>query len=147
MMKSALLLVPAVIVLSACQPAKQVGVSRVWVRLAAVSTNPSAAYFTINGGPKDTILVDVSTPSATRTEMHESMKMDGMTSMAPVTLVAVRAGSSVTFAPGGKHVMLFGLRPEVKPGGTITLKFSFASGQVIETQARVVGPADSAPGE
>ena len=38
-----------------------------------------------------------------------------MTSMAPLKLVAVRAGDSVTFAPGGKHVMLFGLKPSVQP--------------------------------
>jgi copper(I)-binding protein len=144
-MRRAFLLVPAIVALSACQPAQETSVTGAWVRLAAVSGNPSAAYFTVNGGPKDATLTGVSTPAAARAELHESMNMGGMMSMTPVKLVAVRAGSSVAFAPGGKHVMLFGLKPDVRAGGTIALKFSFASGQVIETQAKVVGPADDAP--
>ncbi|MES2098084.1 MAG: copper chaperone PCu(A)C [Pseudomonadota bacterium] len=146
-MKSVLLLVPAILVLSACQPAQETSVTGAWVRLSAVPANPSAAYFTIAAGPRDTTLTGVSTPAAARSEMHESMKMGGMMSMAPVKLVAVRAGSSVAFAPGGKHVMLFGMKPDVKAGSTITLKLTFASGQSVDTQARVVGPADDAPGQ
>jgi hypothetical protein len=146
-MKSAFLLVPAIVALTACQPAQETRVTGAWVRLAAVSGNPSAAYFTINGGPKDMTLTGVSTPAAARSEMHESMSTGGMMSMTPVKLVAVRAGSSVAFAPGGKHIMLFGLKPDVKAGGTIALKLTFANGQSVETQAKVVGPADDAPGE
>ena len=147
MMRSLFLLAPAIVALSACQPAQETSVTGAWVRLAAVSGNPSAAYFTIAAGPRDTTLTGVSTPAAARSEMHESMKTGGMMSMAPVKLVAVRAGTNVAFAPGGKHVMLFGLKPDVKAGGTIALKLTFASGQSVDTQAKVVGPADDAPAQ
>jgi copper(I)-binding protein len=142
-MKSALLLVPAIVTLSACQQPKEVAVANAWVRLAAVPANPSAAYFMLKGGPKDATLTSVSTPAAGRTEMHESMNSGGMMSMAPLKLVALRAGGEVTFAPGGKHVMLYGLK--VQPGGSIPLTFIFADGKTLTAQAKVVGAGDSAP--
>lgn len=139
--------VPAIVLLAACQPAAQdVTVAKAWVRLAAVPANPSAAYFTLNGGARDETLTGVATGSAARAEMHESMNQGGTMSMMPVKLVAIRAGGTVSFAPGGKHVMLFGLKP-VKPGDTIPLSLSFASGRTVVTQAKVVGPGDEAPAQ
>jgi copper(I)-binding protein len=142
-MKSALLLMPAIAILSACQQPKETSVNNAWIRLAAVPANPSAAYFTLKGGPKDTTLIGVSTPAAMRTEMHESMNSGGMMAMAPLKLVALRAGGEVTFAPGGKHVMLYGLK--ATPGGNVPLTFTFADGRKLTTGAKVVGAGDSAP--
>jgi len=131
------------ILLSACQQPKQVSVTDAWVRLAAVPANPSAAYFTLNGGPRDATLTGVSSPAAVRTEMHESMNSGGMMSMAPLKLVALRAGGEVAFAPGGKHVMVYGLR--ARAGGSVPLTFAFADGQKLTTQAKVVAAGDPAP--
>jgi len=142
-MKSALLLVPAIVILSACQQPKEASASHAWVRLAAVPSNPSAAYFTLTGGPKDATLTGVSTTAAVRSEMHESMNAGGMMSMAPLKLVALRAGGEVKFAPGGKHVMLYGLK--ATPGGTVPLTFTFADGHTLTTPAKVVGAGDPAP--
>ncbi|MGN6818284.1 MAG: copper chaperone PCu(A)C, partial [Sphingomonas sp.] len=47
------------------------------------------------------------------------------------------------FAPGGKHVMLYGLKAQA--GGTVPLTFTFADGAKITAQAKVVGAGDSAP--
>lgn len=142
-MKSALLLVPAIVALSACQQPKNASVGHAWVRLAAVPSNPSAAYFTLQGGPKDATLTGVSTTAAVRSEMHESMNAGGMMSMAPLKLVALRAGGEVAFAPGGKHVMLYGLK--AAPGGTVPLTFTFADGRRLTASAKVVGAGDPAP--
>lgn len=142
-MKSALLLVPAIVALSACQQPKDVSAGKAWVRLAAVPSNPSAAYFTLKGGPKDATLTGVSTTAAVRSEMHESMNAGGVMSMAPLKLVALRAGGEVTFAPGGKHVMLYGLKAPAS--GSVPLTFTFADGKTLTAQAKVVGAGDSAP--
>ncbi len=138
------LLVPAVVLLAACQPAENVTIDKAWVRLSAVPDNPSAAYFTMTGGARDATLTGVAAPSATRTEMHENMTSGGMTSMAPIKAIAVRANGTVAFAPGGKHVMLFGLTG-AKPGGTIPLTLSFADGQRTTVWAKVVSAGDPAP--
>ena len=142
-MKSALLLVPAIVALSACQQPAAVTVGNAWIRLAAVPANPSAGYFTLKGGAKDATLTGVSSPAATRSEMHESMKSGAMMSMAPVTSVALPAGSQVAFAPGGTHVMLYGLKAQA--GGSVPLTFTFADGKTLTAEAKVIGAGDSAP--
>ena len=142
-MKAALLLVPAILALSACQRPGEVTAANAWIRLAAVPANPSAGYFTLTGGAKDATLTGVSSPAATRSEMHESMKSGEMMSMASVTSVALPAGGQVAFAPGGKHVMLYSLKATA--GGSVPLTFTFADGKTLTTQAKVVSAGDSAP--
>ena len=135
----------AVVTLSACQPA-ELKADSAWVRLPAVTGQPGAAYFTIHGGGQADTLVAVAAPFALKAEMHESMKGDhGMMSMAPAKDIPVPAGATVTFAPGGKHVMLFSVGPNVKPGDTVPVTLSFASGKKIEAPAKVVGAGDPAP--
>ncbi|MBC9033508.1 copper chaperone PCu(A)C [Sphingomonas sp. JC676] len=135
----------AVAFLSACQPAETT-VDGAWVRLPAVTGQPGAAYFKVQGGKQADTLVAVSAPFAIRAEMHESMKGDhGMISMAPVEDIPVPAGGAVAFEPGGKHVMLFSVGPNVKPGDTVPVTLAFASGKKIEAPAKVVGAGDPAP--
>lgn len=119
-----------------CQQA-ELGVDDAWVRLPAVQGRPGAAYFTVKGGVEATSLVAVSSPAAIRTEVHEMKHEGGMMTMAPVKDVAIAAGGRVEFKPGGKHVMLYDLSPEVRAGGTMPLRFAFADGKTIEVNAAV----------
>lgn len=133
------------LVLSACQPAPP-SVSDAWIRLPAVQGRPGAAYFTLNGGEAGAMLVSVKTPAAVRTELHESMKgHGGMMTMAPLKQVDVAAKASVSFAPGGKHVMLYDVSPALKAGATAKLTLSLVDGKTLETDAKVVGAGDPAP--
>lgn len=132
--------------LSACSPAGELSAGNAWVRLPAVAGQPGAAYFTVQGGAKADTLLSVSSRAALKAELHESMKGDhGMMSMAPLKDVAVPAGGKLAFAPGGRHVMLFSIGPAVKPGQTVPLELSFASGRTIELDAKVIGAGDPAP--
>jgi len=131
--------------LAACGGSKELTVDHAWVRLAAVKGRPAAAYFTIHGGPKPATLIIVSSDVAVRTEMHRSMSAGGMASMAPLDRVAVPGSKEVAFAPGGRHVMLFGVNPGIKPGRAMTLTFTFADGTRIPLKADVVGAGDPAP--
>lgn len=133
--------------LAACQqkPADP-AVTRAWVRLPAVAGQPGAAYFRLTGGTRDDTLLAVTTPAALKAEMHESAKGDhGMMQMAPLSDVALSAGATVTFAPSGKHVMLYSIGPAVKPGGKIPLELAFAGGKRIQAEAKVVGAGDPPP--
>jgi periplasmic copper chaperone A len=144
-MKALWLLVPALLATAACQQKPEIRVSDGWVRLSAVRDNPSAAYFTLHGGEKDATLVSVTSPVAIRTEMHESMTKGTMSTMAPVRTVALPAGGTVEFKPGGKHVMLYYVNPGVKPGWTMDLRYTFSNGLILIQRAKVVGPGDPAP--
>ena len=128
--------------LAGCQQA-ELGVDDAWVRLPAVQGRPGAAYFTVNGGAQATSLVAVSSPAAIRTEIHEMKEQGGMMTMAPVKDVAVVAGARVEFKPGGKHVMLYDISPDVRPGTTIPLRLSFADGKTVEVNAAVRAAGES----
>jgi copper(I)-binding protein len=133
------------LLLTACGGPKIVTVDHGWVRLPAVAGRPAAAYFTLYGGERGAILEAVSSPDARSAEMHQSMTMNGMSSMAPVTQAVAPAGGKAVFAPGGKHVMLFGIKPTVAPGGTVRLHFTFADGSSIDYAAKAVAAASPAP--
>jgi periplasmic copper chaperone A len=109
-----------------------------WVRLPAVKGQPGAAYFTVTGGPEADRLVLVTADLAIRSEMHESIKSGGMMSMKPVEGgVAIPASGTVTFKPGGLHVMLFDIRPDLAPPGPMALSLRFASGTTLTIDAKV----------
>ncbi|TPG22333.1 copper chaperone PCu(A)C [Sphingomonas koreensis] len=135
----------AVLSLASCGGPKRISVDHAWVRLPAVAGHPGAAYFTLHGGPVATTLLSVSSPVAIRAEMHETKQVNGMSTMAPLPSVALPARGAVSFAPAGKHVMLFNLNPVVKPGGTVPLLFVFADGEQIEQAADAVAANAPAP--
>jgi copper(I)-binding protein len=142
-LKSAYLFPLAALALASCGGPKEVTVDHGWVRLPVVAGRPAAAYFTLHGGKDGAILIAVSSPDAKSAQMHESMEMNGVSSMAPLTQVAAPAGGKITFAPGGKHVMLFGL----KPGAKVRLHFAFADGKTIDTAVGTVAATAPAPGD
>ncbi|MCM8729603.1 copper chaperone PCu(A)C [Hephaestia sp. GCM10023244] len=135
----------AVATLSGCQTQDDIYVTDAWVRLAAVEGRPAAAYFTLHGYSKDSTLIDVANPVSLRTEIHETMTHDNMSTMAAITAVPLPAKSTVAFTPGGKHVMLFDVNPSVKPGSTIPLTLTFTGFPRIEVDAVVVAAGDPAP--
>lgn len=135
------------LLVAACQQAPaELKADKAWARLPAVPGRPGVAYFTLHGGGAADTLLAVTTPAALRAEVHETVKTDaGAMSMRPLPQLAVPAGADVAFAPGGKHVMLFDVGPNVKPGDRIPLVLAFAGGKRLEVQAEVVGPGDPAP--
>jgi hypothetical protein len=132
----------AVLALGACSPqADGVKVDGAWIRLPAVAGQPGAAYFTLHGGREAETLVGVSTRAADRAELHESTKdAAGMAKMTTIASVDLPVGSQVKFAPGGKHVMLFGLVPNVHAGEKVPLTLRFASGHTVTADADVAVP-------
>ena len=142
-----MLLIPFAAATLLATPAAAAGltVSDAWVRLPAVSGRPAAAYFTLKAGDRAETVTGVSSPSATRAELHESGMSGGMMKMAPLKSIALTKGQVVPFQPGGRHVMLFGIDPKVKPGSLIRLGLRLANGQQIWVDARAVGTADGPP--
>ncbi|MGH6787788.1 MAG: copper chaperone PCu(A)C [Novosphingobium sp.] len=94
--------------------------------LPAVKGNPGAAYFTFANSAKAPVtIVAVTVAGAEKAEMHttEGGKMAAMPTL------AVPAGETVAFAPGGKHVMVFGLDPKIAAGGSAQVTLTFEGGE------------------
>ncbi|MDB5723698.1 MAG: copper chaperone PCu(A)C [Novosphingobium sp.] len=105
--------------------------------LPAVSGNPGAAYFTVTNGTKQPASLAAATvEGASKAEMHESMAG----SMQPLTVLTLGPGAAVTFEPGGKHVMVFGVPQSLKAGGTSKITLTFSGGQTASGPLQVAAP-------
>lgn len=146
-MRLARLATLALLALAGCHREATLSADRAWVRLPAVAGNPGAGYLTIHGGPAAERLLAVESPAAGSTELHESMTMGagGMTGMQRLDGLDVPANGAVAFAPNGDHVMMFGLSPSLKAGGTTLFTVRFAKAPPLAIEARVVGAGDAAP--
>ncbi|MDP1025757.1 copper chaperone PCu(A)C [Sphingomonas sp. KR1UV-12] len=132
--------------LGGCSDPAELAVDGAWVRLPAVASRPGVAYFTVHGGPQPATLINVSSGWAVRADMHESMAgAGGMMAMKPLQDLAIPANGTVAFAPGGRHVMVYGINPAVHAGDTMTFTFTFADGRRIRRVARVLGAGDTGP--
>jgi periplasmic copper chaperone A len=137
-----------VIALSSCgaKPVEQVTDAR--VTLPAVAGRPGAAYFTLHGGERPNLLLEISSPQVMRVELHDMIESGGTMHMSAIEGgIDVPAGDEVAFAPGGKHAMLFDISPSVKPGRKMPLSFRYTDGRVIEVQAEVRAPGDADAGK
>lgn len=136
----------ALAVLAGCARQEAPAASDAWVRLAAVPGRPAAGYLTLHGGDRPATLVAIAAAGVPRVELHQSrMGAGGMMTMDATPSVAVPPGGEVTFAPGGRHAMLFGVPASVQPGGTLELTLRFADGQAVRVPAKVVGAGEAAP--
>lgn len=112
------------------------------VRLNPVPGRPSAGYLTISGGGQPDRLIGATAPGA-RVEMHSSAMAGGVMSMARLDAVPVPAGATVSFAPGGNHLMIFGLSGTPR---TLPITLAFGSGRKITVEARVASAGDEHAG-
>jgi len=139
-------------------------VTDVWARESAMSSGNGAVYFVItNDGTTGDELVGASVESdvAAKAEIHETVEatsdsMDGdmpgstegsmsgstmggtgMMTMQPVDSVAVPAGGTVEFAPGGYHVMLIDLATPLEVGTSFPLTLTFAKAGTVTLTAEV----------
>jgi copper(I)-binding protein len=103
--------------------------------LPAVKGNPGAAYFTLtNGSDKAVTLAGVSIDAGESAEMHETM--DGK--MGSVDQVDLAPGAAVQFTPGGKHVMVFNIKPEIATGSAAEMTLTFSDGDKLSTPLKVM---------
>jgi copper(I)-binding protein len=115
-------------------------VSDAWIRPPIGIDRPAAGYLTIeNPGVDADTLIGASSPIAGSVEIHESM-LDGagMMAMAPIDQLEIEPGDTVTFEPGGYHLMLLDVSgmPAVGESVELTLSFELAGDIVVQAEVR-----------
>jgi copper(I)-binding protein len=127
--------------LAACNQKEAAPVTDATVRLPAVAGNPGAAYFTLHGDEKDGRLISISSPQAGRTEMHDVKMEGGMMTMTPIDNgLAIPKGATIKFETGGRHAMLFDMKPGLKAGDKVTLTFTYSDGHKVSVDATGEAP-------
>ncbi|MEW5829058.1 MAG: copper chaperone PCu(A)C [Chloroflexota bacterium] len=136
--KLAFVLLLTIFLLSACGTTGEFKVMDAWARPAASGENGAVYFIISNATDTDDILLSASTDVASAAEVHMSMMDDnGVMSMQMQGSVQVSSGESVTFKPGGLHIMLIGLNRELKVGDTFILTLQFEKAGEIAVQVEV----------
>ena len=135
-----LIALAAPLALAACGDPAPTYVDQAWIRLSPNKDTPSAGYFVVHGGDAATKLRGVITDYALKVEMHESMSEGGRMSMKPLDSVDIPAKSTVAFAPGGRHLMLWGVNDTAIGRGKMTLTFLRANGDRLLVDAVIQKP-------
>ena len=111
--------------------------------LPPVSGNPAAAYFDItNPGEQPLTISAIDIAGAGRTEMHQSMEMDGKMMMEGMAGIEVAPGETSSLAPGGMHVMAFDLDGTVAAGSMAEMTLTFADGATMTARVTVQSAGD-----
>lgn len=111
---------------------RHVEITDAWARPAGVGEN-SAIYFHITSYNADDALLDAEASVAMKTELHRSIMDDeGTMSMVHQERISLPAGQTIEFLPGGLHIMLMGLKEELRPGDEIAVRLILqASGEMV----------------
>ena len=113
-----------------------------WARATPGRAPNGAAYFTLtNQGPAGDRLIGASSPAAGRAELHTHIHDKGVMRMRKLPGIDLTPGASVTFRPGGYHVMLMGLKAPLREGATfpLTLRFQKAASKTITVKVMGIG--------
>ena len=140
-----LIALAAPLALAACGDPAPTYIDQAWVRLSPNKDTPSAGYFVAHGGDAATQLRGVLTDYALKVEMHESMDHDGMMMMQKIDSVDIPAKGKVAFAPGGKHLMIWGINDTAISRGKMTFTFLLANGDRLLVDAVIQKPGTPAP--
>jgi copper(I)-binding protein len=106
--------------------AGELTVTDAWARTTPPGISMGVVYFTIrNDSSKSDRLLKLKTPVASSAEVHETKVVEGVARMREVSVLHVAAGERVEFSPGGKHVMLMGLKKPLVEGQTFELELLF----------------------
>jgi copper(I)-binding protein len=120
----------------------EVTITNATVRLLPPGVPNTAAYFSIqNSSDTDQILIGASAELATKAEIHNHILVDDMMRMQQQSEVVIKPGETVQFAPGGLHIMLFGLKQPLLEGQSVAISLQTQDGESIIITANVARPS------
>ncbi|WP_028696441.1 copper chaperone PCu(A)C [Pseudomonas cremoricolorata] len=123
-------------------------VSEPWVR-ASVPQQQATGAFMVLTAERDSALVGVASPVAKTVQIHQMTMNGDVMGMQQVKVLALPAGKPVTLDANGYHVMLMGLKQQVKEGEqvplTLTIKTAEGETQTLKVQAPVRGLTAQSP--
>ncbi|HEY5219063.1 MAG TPA: copper chaperone PCu(A)C [Gemmatimonadaceae bacterium] len=106
--------------------------------------SPAVAYLWLTNSTSsaDTV-TEVRVGGADSAQVHENMPTgNGMENMERVVALAVPAHDTLRLAPGGYHVMVFGIRGTLRAGDSTAVTVTFTHAGDVAGWARVITYAD-----
>jgi copper(I)-binding protein len=122
-------------------------ISTPWARATPGGAKVGAAYLSLKlPASIDDTLVAASSPVAGSVELHTHMHDGGVMRMRRLDKIAVGGGNTVTFRPGGLHIMLIDLKQPLKEGDRVPLTLRFEKAGEVALDVPVLKVGSPGPG-
>lgn len=125
---------------AAASSAPLVKVDKAWIRATVPGQSGTGGFMDLTASRALT-LVGFSSSVASESELHEMAMDGGVMRMHPVDALPLPAGQTVSLSPGagGHHLMMMGLKRQLKDGEEITLKLKLrtADGKSLTQEVKV----------
>lgn len=116
-----------------------ISVENAWLRTPPAGLDKTAGYFQLNNrSGNDLTLVGANSEQIRAIEMHTTTVDDDMMRMRRLKTIAIPAGETIRFEPGGMHLMIFGLR--TSEAVSITFQFEDGTAQTVPFVLRDSSP-------
>ena len=125
--------------------AQSIAVDQPWARATTPSQSVGGAFLTITDNGPDDALVSAASPIAATVELHETVNDNGVMKMKPVDSLKLAHGQSVTLKPGSYHLMIMGLKQQLKQGDMFPVTLNFAHSAPITVSVMVHGAGAAGP--
>lgn len=102
----------------------QITVTDPWIRATVPHQQATGAFMQLVSG-QDARLLAVASPVANVAEIHEMKLENDIMKMRQIDALALPAQKPVALQPGGLHIMLMGLKRQVREGEAIPLTLTF----------------------
>lgn len=107
--------------------------------LNAVKANPAAVYFDLAyTGDKGLSIRKADVAGAGMSMMHDYVEYDYKMQMTDALPVALTKGTTVSFKPGGLHVMAMEPSPDWAPGGKVKVTLTMSGGATHSFDAEIM---------
>lgn len=114
--------------LSGCADGERLEIDNARVRSLIPGQDKTVAYLDVHNGTHAPVsLVGATSDQVRAIEFHTTRMDDGVMRMRRLSEVTIEAGATVQFQPGGRHLMLFGVR---SLGPRLQIELRFADGTI-----------------
>ena len=126
-------------------PAEGIMIDAAWTPQTPPGAASAAVYLTLTNRSGNAIaVIGAGSPVFGMGHVHRTSTSDGIASMQAVEHLAIPAGKSAVFEPGGLHIMLMSPARAFSAGETIPVTLYFEDDTSTEFEAMVVKSTDGA---
>jgi len=103
-----------------------------WIREAPPGMSMMAGYMELrNTTSRSQVLVGASSSGFESVMLHRSVVKDGMAGMRHASEIELTPNASLSFAPGGYHLMLMNPKRALRVGDSVVINLDFRGGLVL----------------
>jgi copper(I)-binding protein len=125
-------LISALTIVSAASEEARVSARGAWIREAPPGIAMTAGYMVLrNDTSRPQVLVAASSSGFGSVMIHRTIVKDGMARMVHTPQIELAPSASLSFAPGGHHLMLMNPKRTLRAGDSVIIKLEFRGGLVL----------------